>query len=84
MSNAHNIAFEPMLDRYVSERMVSRIKSNNEINEPINGYQHCNTNQVLILVGIFKMIKYVDNQVIIWVNTTILNSIDTKGNFTKV
>jgi hypothetical protein len=44
-----------MLDRYIGECMISIIKINNGIKEPIYGYQNCNTTQILIFGGYVKV-----------------------------
>ena len=51
-----------MLDRYIGECMVSIININNVIKEPIQGYQNCNTNQILIFGGYDKVREFMYSQ----------------------
>ena len=68
--------FEPMLDQYIGECMVSIIKINNGIVEPTYGHQNCYTSQILIFGGYLKVRESLHTRVTIWVNT-ISNHIDT-------
>ena len=72
-----SLTFKPLLDRYISECMISIININSGIQKPTSGYQNCNTNRVLIFDGYLKVRESLNIRVIIWVNT-ILNHIDTR------
>ena len=61
-----------MLDRYIGECMISIIRINNGIKEPIRGYQNCNTNQILIFGGYVKVRESLYTRVVIWVSTNIV------------
>lgn len=72
-SNAHNIAFEPILDSYICKCMVSTMESKN----------HLWVSKIVIPVNYwywwtYKMSKYVGTWVVIWVDTTLYH-IDTEA-----
>ena len=66
-----------MLVWYIGKCMESLINIDNGIQEPTHGYQNCNTSQILIFGGYFKVRQSLYTRVIICINT-ILNHIDIR------
>ena len=58
--------------------MVLIMNTNNDIKTHTQGYQNCNTSQILVFGEYVKMRKSLYTQVIIWVDN-ILNHLDTRA-----
>ena len=62
--------------------MASIININNGMKESTGGYENCNSTQIVIFGGYFKVRESFYTRVVIWVNT-ILNCTDTEVNLTR-